>query len=173
MRYYLAIGMILMLSLLSCQNKNVDNNDRVVASVYGKNLYHSDLQDVVYEGMTPADSIMRVKAFIKEWVVKQLVIHQAEKNLDATELDFSKQLEDYRNSLIIYKYESQLFEQKLDTIVSDEEIANYISNNNLSPAFDNETVRYIILNIRKKALVERMNKSLYDKALKERTCVIY
>ena len=40
-------------------------------------------------------------------------------------LDFSKQLQDYRNSLIIYAYETQLIEQYLDTVVEEEEIMAY------------------------------------------------
>ena len=36
-----------------------------------------------------------------------------------------------------------------------------------------DAVRSIILNIRKKELIEKMNNSLYNKAVKERVFVIY
>lgn len=42
---------------------------------------------------------------------------------------FEKQLEDYRNSLIIYTYESKLIGQKLDTVVSDTDIEKYYNDN--------------------------------------------
>jgi len=51
--------------------------------------------------------------------------HQAQKNLTDKQLDFSQQLEDYRNSLIIYSYERELINQNLDTLVTDEEIEIY------------------------------------------------
>ena len=173
MKTKLVIGLVLLLPLLSCQNSKKDNYDRAVASVYGRFLYQSDLQDVMYEGISPADSLVRTKAFIDEWIRRQLILHQAEATLDKSELDFSKQLDDYRNSLIIYKYEAKLIEQYLKTDISDEEIAEYIKNNNTTPQLDEETVRYIILNMRKKALLEKMNNSLYNKAVKERIFVIY
>jgi len=42
---------------------------------------------------------------------------------------FEKQLEDYRNSLIIYKYETKLISQSLDTVVTDSDIETYYNDN--------------------------------------------
>jgi hypothetical protein len=44
-------------------------------------------------------------------------------------MDFSAQLENYKNSLIIFEYENELVKQKLDTIVSDEEVEAYYTAN--------------------------------------------
>lgn len=168
----LVVGLVFLTAFVSCNNVNNGNGDRVVASIYDKTLHQSDLQSVLYEGISVNDSLVRTKAFINNWIRAQLIIHQAEKNIDKSELDFSRQIEDYRNSLIIYKYESQLIEQNLDTVVSDEEIAKYLEDN--APLeLEKDAVRTIILNIRKKAFIEEMNKSLYNKAVKERLFVIY
>ena len=168
----LAIGLMLILAFTSCQNSKNGNNDRVVATIYDKVLYQSDLQSVMYEGISANDSIVRAKAFIDNWIRRQLLIHQAESNIDKSELDFSKEVEDYRNSLIIYKYESMIIEKKLDTAISDAEISRYIRDN--APVeMDKETIRLIILNIRKKELIEKMNNSLYKQAVKERVFQIY
>ena len=165
------IGLFCLLIFCSCQNENV-NNDRIIATVYDKTLYQSDLQSVMYEGISVNDSIVRTKAFVDNWIRNQLLIHQAENSIDKSELDFSKQLEDYRNSLIVYKYETLLIEQNLDTVVTEEEIAEYLKKN--APLeMNKEEVRYIILNMRKKELLEKMNNSLYKKAVKERVFVIY
>ena len=163
---------MLILAFTSCQNSKNGNNDRVVATIYDKVLYQSDLQSVLYEGISANDSIVRAKAFIDNWIRRQLLIHQAVNNIDKSELDFSKEVEDYRNSLIIYKYESMIIEKKLDTAISDAEISRYIRDN--APVeMDKETIRLIILNIRKKELIEKMNNSLYKQAVKERVFQIY
>lgn len=172
MKKRFAIGLMMIMALVSCHNVKNGNNDRVLATVYDKVLYQSDLKNVLYEGISLNDSIVQTKAFIDNWIRRQLLIHQAENNIDKTELDFSQQIEDYRNSLIIYKYETQLIEQNLDTVVSEEEIAKYIDDN--SPIdMDKEAIRYIILNMRKKDLIEKMHNSLYSKAVKERVFEIY
>ena len=167
------IGLVLVLAFISCQNGGKDNNDKVVASVYDKNLYQSDLQDVLYEGISHSDSIVRTKAFIDNWIRRQLLIHEAENTIDASDLDFSKQMEDYRNSLIIFKYESDMIEKNLDTVVTDEEIAKYIADGSVPEGLETEAIKSIILNMRKKELIEKMNKSLYNKAVKDRVFVIY
>lgn len=168
----LAIGLTLLLALLSCQKSDGDN-EKVVAAIYDKVLYQSDLQGVVYEGISRSDSIVRTKAFIDRWIRQQLLLHQAEACFNKSELDFSKQIEEYRNSLIIYKYESQYVERNLDTVVSDMEISRYIEQNSPSPELDREAVRYIILNMRKKALIDKMNNNLYNEAVKDNIFVIY
>lgn len=167
-----AIGLILVLTLVSCQNFKNDGSDKVVATIYDKVLYQSDLQSVLYEGISVNDSLVRTKAFIDSWIRRQLLIHQAENNIDKSELDFSRQIEDYRNSLIIYKYESMLIEQNLDTVVSENEIVKYIEDNS-ALELDSLVVKDIILNMRKKELIEKMNNSLYNKAVKERVFEIY
>ena len=169
----IVIGLVIVLAFISCQNNSKNNNDKVVASVYDKNLYQSDLQDVLYEGISRSDSIVRTKAFIDKWIRRQLLIHQAENTIDASELDFSKQIEEYRNSLIIFKYESEMIEKNLDTVVTDEEIAKYIADGSVPEGLETEAIKSIILNMRKKELIEKMNKSLYNKAVKDRVFVIY
>lgn len=166
------IGLMMILTLASCQNSRNGNGDKIVATVYNKILYQSDLQDVLYEGISFNDSLVRTKAFIDKWIRRQLLIHQAENTIDKSELDFSRQMEDYRNSLIIYKYESMLVEQNLDTVISEEEIEKYLKDN--SPIeMDSVSVRNILLNMRRKELIEKMNNNLYNKAVKERVFKIY
>lgn len=167
----LAIGLILLLAFISCQTSNGD--DKIVATVYDKVLYQSDLQDIVYEGISRSDSIVRTKAFIDNWIRQQLLLHQAEKSFNESELDFSKQIENYRNSLIIYKFEAQYIEKNLDTVVSDYEISKYIEENNSAHELDKDAVRYIIVNMRKKTLLDKLNNNLYSKAVKDNVFVIY
>lgn len=97
----------------------------VVAECYGNKLYADELEGLMPSSAGKLDSLAQVNAFVDSWVRKQLLVHQAEMNLTPQQLDFGKQLQDYRNSLVIYAYETQMIEQYLDTVVSQEEIADY------------------------------------------------
>lgn len=123
------IGIIGLLMLQSCDFFTQKSKEVVVAECYGKYLYVSDLQGVVPENMATLDSIQRVNSFIDSWIQRQALLHQAETNLSKEKLNIEKQLEEYRNSLILYAYESQLINQKLDTVVSEEEIAEFYEQN--------------------------------------------
>ncbi len=96
-----------------------------MARVHDEYLYESDLAGITAPGIAPKDSLVITKSFIENWIRQKLIIHQAEKNLSDAQLDFSRQLENYRNSLVIYEYENALIRQNLDTLITDEEIQNY------------------------------------------------
>lgn len=119
------LSVFLLVSAVGCRDYLMKSDHIVVAECYGHKLYAEDLDGVVPTDASRMDSIARVNAFVDSWIRTQLLLHQAEINLPPEELDFSKQLQDYRNSLTIYAYESQILEQYLDTIVSDEEVAAY------------------------------------------------
>lgn len=84
---------------------------------------------MVPKGINSKDSLTLVQNYVQNWVNEQLILHKAESNLRTEDMQFEKQLEDYRNSLIIYKYESQLISQKLDTLVKEHEIEEYYNAN--------------------------------------------
>ena len=141
------IGIAFLLLMAGCDYFQKSSKEVVLAECYGKYLFESDLEGVVPEGVTVMDSIQLVSTFIDSWIRRQVLIHQAENNLNTEQLDLKKQMEEYRNSLVIYAYESQLIEQKLDTVVSEDEIAEYYDQNKENFQLRNTMVRvaYVIL----------------------------
>ena len=141
------IGIAFLMLLAGCDYFQKSSKEVVVAECYGKYLYESDLKGIVPEGATIMDSIQRVSNFIDSWIRRQVLVHQAEINLDKQKLDLDKQIEEYRNSLVIYAYESQLINQRLDTVVSDDEIAEYYEQNKEDFQLRNTMVRvaYVII----------------------------
>ena len=152
----LAVLLATMFIVFGCRDYYMKTERITIAECYGKKLYAEDLEGVVPDGMSKIDSLDRVNAFVDSWIRRQLLIHQAENNLPANERNFTKQLEDYRNSLIIYAYESQLIGKYLDTIVSDEEIAAYYENHK-----QNFQLRYTMVKVAYVA-VDSDNKHLKD-----------
>lgn len=142
------VGLILLMLFSSCQNK-IDQNGEVIASVYGKNLYKTDLENISFEGITYNDSVVRARAFIDKWINNQLLLRQAENNLDAEQLDFSKRLEEYRNSLVINKYETELIKQNLNAEVTDEQILEYYNSNSGEFRLNRNVVRVAVVSLPK------------------------
>lgn len=108
-------------------NQSTYNKD-VVARVNNQYLYRSALSGLVPNGTAAVDSLNITRNYINGWIRKQTILQQAKNNLPEELLNFDKQLEDYRNSLIVYTYEKELIKQMLDTIISDEEISEYYFN---------------------------------------------
>ena len=135
------VGLILIVFLSACQQKKEDKGE-IIVSVYGKNLYRSDLENIFYEGISYNDSVLRSKVYIDKWIRNQLLVRQAENNLDPSQLDFSKRLEEYRNSLVINRYETELINQNIDKEVTEDQIYEYYNNNSDEFRLNRDIVRY-------------------------------
>lgn len=99
-----------------------------VARVYDEVLYeHEVLASIPYD-VTPEDSANLRNGIINSWINRKLMVRQAENNLPDDDKDVSLKLEIYRQDLLIYSYQNQLLAQKLDTVVSEEEILDYYTN---------------------------------------------
>jgi len=120
---------ISVLNSCSLLSQKVKDEKTAIARVNDKYLYPEDLKDVIPAGTDAADSIEITAAYINNWVRQELLLKQAEDNLEETNRDFTDQIEQYRNSLIIYAYESELVNQKLDTVVPLTEIEEYYRKN--------------------------------------------
>ncbi|MGD0711302.1 MAG: hypothetical protein ABR968_08960 [Bacteroidales bacterium] len=126
MKYFLLI--FLSIYLISCGSSG-KKEEGILAKVYNEYLFKTDLIGLVPSSTSSKDSISIVKKYINNWIKQKLVIHNAESNLSSKQKDFKKQLNDYRNSLIVFVYEKELVRQKLDTTVTDEDIKSYYEKN--------------------------------------------
>lgn len=146
----------LLLAAVGCGKMMKQSERMVVAECYGVKLYADELQDVLPSDISKMDSLTQASAYIDSWIHRQILLHQAEINLPAEQLDFTKQLQDYRNSLVIYAYETQMIEQYLDTIVSEEEIMAYYEEHKESFQLRSTMVRtaYVILDEKCKQMKE-------------------
>lgn len=105
------------------------DSGKVLARVHDQYLYERDLNKVIPMGANPADSLSISKSYIRNWIREKLVLHQAQENLPQEDMNFEKQIENYKNSLIIYQYETRLINKKLDTTISYQEVERYYENN--------------------------------------------
>lgn len=120
---------VIFIVTIACNNNRTASGDRELARVSNKYLYESDLENIIPPGTDINDSIVIVKNYIDTWILNQLLIEKAENNLPGNEKNFDQQLENYRNSLLIYAYESKLVSQTLDTIISPDELQLYYDDN--------------------------------------------
>ena len=129
---------------LSCARKEIID-EKPVVKVFDKYLYPSNLKDIIPVNISPSDSSILVNDYIDKWIRKQLLLRRAELNLTDEEKNVDKQLENYRTSLLIFKYEQSLIKQKLDTIISLDEIEKYYSDNPANFLLNNNIVKAIFL----------------------------
>ena len=128
MKYLLIL--LFPIAVLSCTNYDTNGKEDPLAKVDDEYLYPSDLPDALTKDLSFEDSSSISDNFINKWIRKQLLLQRAELNISVNQQrEINSQLEETRASLIIYQYEKHMINQKLDTIVRDEEINNYYTEN--------------------------------------------
>ncbi|WP_321996376.1 hypothetical protein [Draconibacterium orientale] len=116
----------LAIALASCSS---ESNDEPLASVGEKVLYRSVVNEILPKGVSKEDSISMSQNYIDKWIKQELLIQKADENLSEEQKDLRNEIEEYRNSLIIYKYKNELIKQRMDTLVTDQQIEEYYNNN--------------------------------------------
>jgi hypothetical protein len=100
-----------------------------LASVGDIFLYKKDLEGIVPQGIAIDDSIGLVERHVKDWVKKQLVISEAQKQLTFDEVELERRVLDYRYALMMHEFEKNMIQKRLDTNISEEEIVAYYNEN--------------------------------------------
>jgi len=120
--------LISILALASCKyfkKKSGTGSEAPIARVQDAYLYPSGLREILKRAHESGDSARFVNNYVQDWIKRQLMIQKALLYLPDENLDVERQVNDYRQSLILYAYEKELILQKLDTSVSEAELRGY------------------------------------------------
>lgn len=115
---------VMPLLLFACDWQDQSKSDWV-ARVNDQYLSREELATALPRRLSAEDSTRAADAYISQWLKDHVVLSQAELNLPPERINFEAQLRDYHNSLVVYTFETELIRQKLDTTVTDAEIARY------------------------------------------------
>lgn len=101
------------------------DSGEIVAEAGSAKLKRADLDMVIPGGISPEDSARLAKQFINTWALDQIFLERAEQQLSKAEMDVTKELEAYRRSLLKFRYEQLYINERLDTLVTDDEVQEY------------------------------------------------
>lgn len=99
--------------------------DDALARVGRNTLTTFDIEQIVPQGLSGADSASYVDAYIEKWVVRQLKLQEAELMFPSDVNDIDRKVEEYRQSLLIRKIDQYYLDTEMSDDVSDKEIADY------------------------------------------------
>ncbi len=101
------------------------HDDQVVAKAGGHKLYRSQLARYIPDDASREDSTRLAEQYINSWASEILFVRTAEQQLSKSEKDLSAELEEYRHSLLRYRYEQRYIQDRLDTAITQAQINEY------------------------------------------------
>jgi hypothetical protein len=150
MKYFLFIFCIVLFA--SCDffkiQEKESNASEIVAIVNTEKLFRKDLIGVLPKNINKGDSLVLVNSYIQNWAIKKLLLQKAKNNSSLETVNqIDGLVQDYKESLLINKFKEQLIKQKLDTIVSEEELEKYYLLNKENFKLNEELVKIRYLHI--------------------------
>ncbi|MCC8089422.1 MAG: hypothetical protein LIO79_09225 [Rikenellaceae bacterium] len=151
-RKFIKCGLIISISLpilFSCRDFSFTSYVRgeSIASVGDSELYYEDFKSIFVPGLTAEDSVKLMRAYVDNWVKNQIKARFAEEHYDGGLADIEKMVEDYRNSLLIFKYENEYVHNRLDTSVTRAEIDDYYIKNRTDFILPNPLLKAVAVRI--------------------------
>jgi len=147
--YFFSAFILSLLYGCSYFSKSTPGNS-VVAKVGDKLLLRKELAAVLPRGITKPDSVNQSKFYIQRWVKQELMLNMAEENLNDDQKDVQHELDEYRTSLIIHRYQQQLISQKLDTVIAESDIRQFFDTHPEKFILDQNIVKAIYIEVPKK-----------------------
>jgi len=147
--------------LVQCSKTEV-TNDTVIAQVGEKKLYQSELAQIIPKEIESQDSTLMANDYTRKWVKQELLIQKANENLTLEQKNLTREIEEYRNSLIIYKYKNELMNQQMDTLVTRNQIEQYYNANPDNFKLNSNIVKAIFIKIPIDVANTKLIKELVD-----------
>jgi hypothetical protein len=174
----IAILGIVLSALTSCRAiSSLLHDQGVVAQAEGVKLYRAELDELIPKGLSPEDSTELARKYITTWASDLIYQKVAQQQLSKSERDVTKELEDYRKSLLKYRYEQLYVTERLDTAVADELVEEYYAAHPEKFMLQRPLLRARYLNIAKDSpaikSLKKMMKSSDPNVLVEADSVAY
>jgi hypothetical protein len=120
---------IILASLLVACGKKDENQSKKIAQIGDKVLYYSEISEVMPRKLSKNDSLDFIQRYRENWIRRQLLYKNAEKNAKIDEKELNKKLEDYKYALITHEFEKQYVAKNFSEKITDQEIKDFYEKN--------------------------------------------
>ena len=145
----IAIAAVIATTTDSCQffgKKQTD--DTVLAKTNSAVLTMQQVAKLIPDNMKGADSVQFVQNYVDRWIHNQLMLEKAIANIDDKGYaSIEDMVNDYRTSLLVYKYQQLYIEQNLDTLILDSQIADHYEKYGNNFLLDSSAVKVVFVQV--------------------------
>lgn len=166
MKLLLSLLMMIPLLLRTCSNSESEKDRVPLAKVGSATVYLDEAIQGMPQGLSAKDSSTYVKQFVRSRVKEMLIYEKAVKNIPQNQ-ELEDLVENYRRSLIIYEYQQQVMNEKMQTEITESELLDFYKTNSRRFAAEHNLVKGIFIKISKNAPELEKLKQLYKSSSAE------
>jgi hypothetical protein len=145
-KLFLVISVIFIIA--GCSDRNNQAKQIPVARAGNVTLYYDEIPVHITENYTEADSSVMIHNYINKWAKQELLFQKAMENLPPELIDdINRQIEDTRINLVVHEYQRIMMLQKMDTIISEEELRSHYDTNEKSFILRSNIVKALFIKL--------------------------
>lgn len=133
--------------LCACKGSRPADGTDVLVRVKERVLKRSEVKKLIPRGISSADSLLLAESITKKWVKDALVYEVALRNLEDEKAEIEKLVENYRHSLVQYRYQERLVREKLTADIRESDMLNYYEENQKNFVLDKSLIKGLFLKI--------------------------
>lgn len=120
---------------------------KVVAKLFDKEVYASDIHDVMSAAKGRKDSAQYVRSYLDKIALEKALLHKALGSGLVDMSDIEAKTSEFRNTLINLRYEKEYVKKNLDTILTKQQLKEYYERNKVSFVLNHEILRayYVVV----------------------------
>ena len=122
---------------------NTEEQGKVIAKINTSTLYINDVAKISQTGLSKSDSAIFIQNYINNWANNEVFYQQALSYLTEEELNITKEIDEYKKTLLSYKFQTKLINDKLDTNISISQIEDYYNANSQNFLLKNNIVKVL------------------------------
>ncbi|RHJ90339.1 hypothetical protein [Parabacteroides bouchesdurhonensis] len=133
--------------LCSCNRTQQMDDADVLVRVKDRILKRSEIVNLIPKNATSADSLLLAESYVKKWVKDALVYQVALRNLGDEKAEVDKLVEEYKNSLVRYRYLEKLVNERLSSDIPESDKLSYYEENQKKFVLDKSLIKGLFLKI--------------------------
>ncbi|MDH6535047.1 peptidyl-prolyl cis-trans isomerase [Parabacteroides sp. 52] len=144
------INVLFILSLFflgACKGTPTSDNSDILAKVDERQLKRSEVMAMIPRGISSSDSLFMIESIVKKWIKDALVYDVALRNLSDEKAEINKLVDDYRHSLVRYRYQERLLKERLSGNIHESDKLNYYEENQKKFILDKNLIKGLFLKI--------------------------
>lgn len=141
------ILLTLSVSLVACKKAIQTDEPDALVKVNDRILTRNEVESLIPKGTTSADSLLLAESYIKKWVKDELVLKIAQRNLGSDKETIDKLVDAYRRSLLRYRYQEKLIQEKLSDEIQESDVLTYYDTNKEKFVLDKNLIKGLFLKV--------------------------
>ncbi len=133
--------------MCACNGTQSAKDSDILVKVKDRSLKRSEVKRLIPLGFSSADSMLLAESITKKWIKDILVYDVALRNLENDKAEINHLVENYRHSLIQYRYQERLIKERLENNIRESDMLQYYEANQKKFILDKNLIKGLFLKI--------------------------